>query len=114
MCGNANDVPDEEKHKIDEISLEIQKLLKSTKEPATLSRKETLSPKLKELITLGSAIATNQERLVEPCMSECLRLGATREQIEEVLNMAILMSEVPAEAYDTIVREAIDDFKDRN
>jgi hypothetical protein len=36
-----------------------------------------------------------------------LKVGATREQIMEVLRLAILMAEIPADIYDTIVRSSL-------
>jgi len=114
MFENTNDVPNEKRQKIDEICSEIQKLLEGTKDPDALSRKGALSPRLKRLIALGSAIATQQQSVIASCVAECLRLGATREEITEVLRLAISMAEVPPETYDTIVREAIDSFESQD
>jgi len=52
--------------------------------------------------------------VVASCVIECLKTGATREEITEALRLAILMAEVPVEVYGRIVNEAIDDFKSQD
>jgi len=70
---------------------------------------------LRELIAIGSAITTKRGcDTVVSCVADCLKAGASREQILEVLRLAILMAEVPAETYDTIVRKAIGRFESRD
>lgn len=114
MLGNNNDVPKEEKQKIDEIYLEIQKLMEGKKDLEALSRNGALPPRLKGLIALASAIATQQKVTTASCVAECLKTGASREEIMEVLRLAILIAEVPVKLYDTIVRDAINSFDNHN
>jgi len=79
-----------------------------------LKEKSTLSPKLRKLIALGSAISTQRGRkTVESCVTACLKAGATREQIMEVLRLAVVMAETPTAASDVMVSEAIDSLKSR-
>jgi len=109
MLENTNYVPNEEKQKIDEICEEIREVLEGKKDVSALRRQGSLSPKLEKLIALGSVIASKRDRdAVVPCVIECLKTGATREEIMDVLRQAILMAEIPAETYTRIVRDAID------
>jgi alkylhydroperoxidase/carboxymuconolactone decarboxylase family protein YurZ len=72
-----------------------------------LKGKGTLSPKIGRPIALGSAIVTQRGReMVESCVADCLKVGATREQIMEVLRLAIVVAEVPTEVCSKIVNEA--------
>ena len=115
MVENINDVPSEGKQRIDEICEEIREVLKGTKDVSALRREGSLSPKLEKLIALGSVIASKRDRdVVVPCVIECLKTGATREEIMDVFRQAILMAEVPVKTYSEIVREAIDDFESYN
>jgi alkylhydroperoxidase/carboxymuconolactone decarboxylase family protein YurZ len=115
MLENTNYVPNEEKQKIDEICEEIREVLEGKKDVSALRREGSLSPKLEKLIALGSVIASRRDPdVVVPCVIECLKTGATREEIMDVLRQAILMAEVPVKVYSEIVREAIDDFENQN
>ena len=72
----------------------------------------TLAPKLKGLIGLGAALAGQRDHeFVETCVIECLRVGATRNEIMEVLRQAILMAEIPAETHTRIVRDSVEAFE---
>ena len=115
MLENTNDFSDQEKRQIDKICEQIHEVLDGTKDVSALHREGSLSPKLEKLIALGSVIASKRDRdVVVPCVIECLKTGATREEIMDVLRQAILMAEVPVKAYSEIVREAIDDFESQN
>lgn len=115
MVENPNDFPDNLKQKYVEIYAEIREIIDGTKSVDELKGTGALSPKLRELIALGSAIATKRGRdTVVSCVTDCLKAGASREEIMEVLRLAILMAEVPAETYDMIVREAIDGFENQD
>ena len=112
MAENPNDSPDELKQKYAEIYAEILKIINGRRSVDECEDKGALSSELRNLIALASAIATQRDRdTVVSCVADCLKTGASREQIMEVLRLAILMAEVPAETYDTIVREAIDNFE---
>ena len=115
MVENPNDFPDKLKQKYTEIYAEIREIINGTGSIDALKRQGALSPKLRKLITLGSVIATKRGRdTVVSCVDDCLKAGASREEIMEVLRLAILMAEVPAEVYDTTVREAIDGFESQD
>jgi len=112
---NPNNFPDNLKQKNAEIYAEICEIIDGRRSVDELKGTGTLSPKLRELIALGSTIATKRGRnTVVSCVADCLKAEASREQILEVLRLAILMAEVPAETYDTIVREAIGRFESRD
>ena len=108
MVENLNDSPDKLKQKYAEIYAEIREIINGTKSLDELKGKGSLSPKLRKLIAMASAIATKRGRdTVVSCVADCLKAGASREQILEVLRLAILMAEIPAEIYDTIVRSSL-------
>lgn len=112
MTESGSDVPNEDQQRVEEIHSEIRELQEGTKRPDAFAKGGTLSPKLKGLIGLGAAVAGQRDHeFVETCVIECLRAGATRDEIMEVLRQAILMAEIPAETYTRIVRDAIDAFE---
>jgi AhpD family alkylhydroperoxidase len=115
MVENSNDSPDDLKQKYTEIYAEICEIIDGTRSIGEIKGTGALSPKVRELIALGSAIATQRGRYtVVSCVHDCLKAEVSREQIFEVLRLAILMAEVPAETYDTIVREALDSFESKD
>jgi len=115
MVENPNDSPDKLKQKYAEIYAEIREIINGTRSVEELKGEDALSPKLRKLIALGSAIATKRGcDTVVSCVTDCLKAGASREEIMEVLRLAILMAEVPAVVYDTIVRKAIDGFENQD
>ena len=69
-----------------------------------------LPPKTRELTALGCALALRQEDRIASCVTDCLRVGATPEEIMEVLQLATVMAECPGDAYRTIVHQAVDTF----
>lgn len=112
MTENASDVPNEDQQRVEEIHSEIRELQEGTKSPDAFAKGGTLAPKLKRLIGLGAAVAGQRDHeFVETCVIECLRAGATRDEIMEVLRQAILMAEIPAETYTRIVCDAVDAFE---
>jgi len=111
MVQNSNNSSENLKQKYTEVYAEIREIIDGTKSVDEFKDTGALSPKLRELVVLGSAIATKRGRdTVVSCVADCLKAGASREQILEVLRLAILMAEVPAETYGTIVRETINSF----
>ena len=66
-----------------------------------------LLPKTRELTALGCAFALRREDCIASCVADCLRVGATPEEIMEVLRLATVMAECPGDAYRAIVQEAI-------
>ena len=112
MFENANDFPDQERQPINEICELIHEVLDGIKSPHTLTKESTLPPRLKKLITLGSAIASQLEyEVVASCVTDCLEAYATRDEVTEVLRQAILTAEILAETYTRIVHDAIDAFE---
>ena len=108
MVENSNNFPDNLKQKYTDIHAEIREIIDGTNSVDELKDMGALSPKLRDLIALGSAIATKRGRdTAVSCVADCLKVGATREQIIEVLCLAILMAEIPTEIYDTIVRNSL-------
>jgi len=71
---------------------------------------EGLSPKTRGLAALGCALALRREDSIASCVADCLRAGATPEEIMEVLRLATVMAECPGDTYRAIVQEAIDAF----
>lgn len=115
MVKNSNNSSDNLKQKYTEIYAEIREIIDGRKSVDELKGTGVLSPKLRELVALGSTIATKRGRdTVVSCVADCFKAGASREQILEVLRLAILMAEVPVETYDKIVREAIDGFENQD
>ena len=115
MAENFNNAPDSLKRKYTEVYAEICEIIDGTKSFDKLKDTGALSPRLRELIALSSAIGTECGReTVVSCVANCLKAGASREQILEVLHLAVLIAEVPAETYGTIVHEAIDSFESQD
>jgi len=111
MVEHSNDSSDDLRQKYTEVYAEIREIIDGKRSIGEIKGGGMLSPKVRELIALGSAIATQRGRdTVVSCVHVCLKAGVSREQIFEVLRLAILMAEVPAETYEPIVREAIDSF----
>ena len=69
-----------------------------------------LPPKTRELTAMGCVLALRQEDRVASCVADCLRVGATPEEIMEVLRLATVMAECPGDKYRAIVQEAIAAF----
>lgn len=112
MTENVSDVLDEDQQRVEEIHSEIRKLQEGTKSPDAFTKGSKLASELKGLIGLGAAVASQRDyEFVGTCVIECLRAGATRDEIMEVLRQAILMAEIPAETYTRIVRDAVDAFE---
>ena len=111
MTENTSHFPNEDQQRVEEIHSEIRELHEGTKSPEAFAKGGMLAPKLRGLIGLGAAMAGQRDReFVETCVIECLRAGATRDEIMEVLRQAMLMAEIPAETYTRIVRDAVDAF----
>jgi AhpD family alkylhydroperoxidase len=70
----------------------------------------TLSPKFKELIALGIAVATHCEDCVSYHVHDALKAGASRAEILETLGVAMLMGGGPASMYACHALEALDQF----
>jgi AhpD family alkylhydroperoxidase len=70
-----------------------------------------LNRKEKELISLGIAIVTR----CEPCISfhthDAMKAGATREEIVEIIGIAICMGGGPALMYGLYALEAVDEYE---
>ena len=82
MVENPNNFPDNLKQKYAEIYTEIREIIDATRSADELKDTGTLSPKLKNLIALDSAIVTKRSRdIVVSCVADCLKAGASREQI---------------------------------
>jgi len=111
MIDNYDNVSDDSKEKVEAIYNEIIRTLDAGNNEKILSKKSVLSIKLKNLIALGSALANQQSQNVIFCVKESMKTGATQKEIMEVLRVAILMAEIPAEAYTGIVKDAVKVFE---
>lgn len=70
-----------------------------------------LSPKLKELIALGIAVATHCEDCVAFHVHDARKAGAGRAEILETLGVAILMGGGPAAMYACHALEALEQYE---
>ena len=86
-------------------------MLDSENNEKILSKKSVLLAKLKNLIALGSVLASQQSQNVIFCVKKSIKTGVTQKEIMEVLRVAILMVEIPAEAYTKIVKDAVKAFE---
>ena len=111
MINNHDKVPDHSRKEAGAIYNEIIKMLSMEDSNKTFSEKGVLSARLKNLIALGSVLAGQRSQDVASCVKESLRAGATREEIMEVLRLAIVMAEIPAKHYTEIVQSAIKVFE---
>ncbi|HET6441498.1 MAG TPA: carboxymuconolactone decarboxylase family protein [Phycisphaerae bacterium] len=69
-----------------------------------------LPPKTRGLTALGCAFALRREDDIASYVAECLRAGATPEEIMEVLRLATVLAECPGDRYRAIIQQAIDAF----
>ena len=111
MIDNYDNMLDDSKEKVEAIYNEIIRMLDTENNEKILFKKNVLSVKLKNLIALGSALASQQSQNVVFCVKESMETGATQKEIMEVLQVAILMAEIPAEAYTEIVKDAVKAFE---
>jgi AhpD family alkylhydroperoxidase len=69
-----------------------------------------LTTKVKELVALGIAVCATCDYCIAIHVKKCFEAGVTKEEIAEVLGVAILMGGGPAMTYSTFVMQAIEDF----
>ena len=74
-------------------------------------RDGALDRKTKELIALGIAIATRCDGCIGFHMEALVRLGATREEVEETLGMTIYMGGGPSLMYAADAISAFEEFQ---
>ena len=111
MIDNYDNVPENSKENAEEIYNEIIRMLNTGSNDSLLSQKNMLSAKLKNLIALGSALASQQSGDVIFCVKESMKTGATQKEIMEVLRVAIEMAEIPVKYYTEIVKDAVEAFE---
>jgi AhpD family alkylhydroperoxidase len=70
-----------------------------------------LSHKTKELMTLGISIAIRCNFCIAAHLQACLKAGATREEIMEVLGVAIAMGGGPSYTYSAYVLEMLEELE---
>lgn len=70
-----------------------------------------LDAKTKELLSLGIAIAIRCEGCITFHVHDALELGATRQEIVEVVDVAVCMGGGPSVIYGTEALEAVDQFQ---
>lgn len=113
MIDNYDNVPKNSKENAEEIYNEIIMMLQSENTDVFLNQKNVLAERLKNLIALGSVLANQQGQDIATCVKDCLKTGATQEQIIQVLQLAILIAEIPVKKYTEIVQAALQFFEDR-
>ena len=72
-----------------------------------------LSHKVKELVTLGIAIAIRCDPCIAIHVELCLKAGATREEILEVCGVAIAMGGGPSYTYTAFVLDCVDALQEQ-
>ncbi|MCC6484821.1 MAG: carboxymuconolactone decarboxylase family protein [Armatimonadetes bacterium] len=72
-----------------------------------------ISAKVKELIALGIAIADHCVPCLRAHVSGCMEEGATREEIIEAAQVAVVMGGGPALIHLPMVIEALDELESR-
>lgn len=78
------------------------------------SRDGALTKKTKELIALAIGVATRCDGCIGFHTEALVRLGATRQEIEETLGMAIYMGGGPSLMYAADAMLAFEQFSDQN
>jgi AhpD family alkylhydroperoxidase len=71
-----------------------------------------LSSKTKELMALAIAVAIQCDGCIAFHARDALKAGATAEEIDEALGVAVLMGGGPAAVYATDARRAVAEFRD--
>ena len=95
-----------------EIASKVMRLMRGEESISSSQKNAALPSKSKNLIALGAAIAHQQEpKVVEECINNCLKSGASTQNIKDVLQQAILMAEIPIVIYTNIVNNAIKKYK---
>lgn len=69
-----------------------------------------LDGKTKELIALGIAVTVRCEGCIVCHVQDSLTMGATREEIQEVLGVAVLMGDGPSVVYACEALEALEEL----
>ena len=114
MAEKDNKLTEDRERKCEEICQEILGVLEGRKDVRAIRRDGALSPRLEKLIALSSVLATRQGHdIVTTSVNECLEAQATPREIVQVLEQTIRMAEVPALAYRSAVRQAIDACQNR-
>ncbi|MBT9260197.1 MAG: carboxymuconolactone decarboxylase family protein [Clostridiales bacterium] len=74
------------------------------------TKEGALSPKVKELIALAIAIAVHCEGCIACHVHDALEAGATPEEVQETIGVAIMMGGGPAVVYGGLALEALEEF----
>ena len=112
MSKNPQAIWDQLKRRQADIRHALPDVMKGFGELMAAAEKDgVLSHKVKELVTLGIAIAGRCDYCVVAHVAACLKAGATREEIMEVCGVAIMMGGGPSYTYTALVLDAIDAFQ---
>ena len=115
MLENANEITGKDRQQAEVLNSIIREILDGVKNPKTFTEESALTPKQKNLIALSSALATQRERdVIVSCVTDCLKTGAEHDEVAEVLRLAVLMAEIPADRYIKIVHDAVESFEKQN
>lgn len=74
-------------------------------------RDKALSPKQKEFVALGIAIAIRCEGCIQSHVKTLVDMGASREEIAETIGVAMFMGGGPSTVYGGKALEAYDQYK---
>jgi len=112
MATSKNNGFDSSKQVPDQIMNEIMDMLSNPQVAEQRTDRAKLSDKLKDLVALAAALALQRdEQFIEQVVKKCLQAGANPNEIRGVLQVAILMAEIPAEKYSDIIHRSIDNWK---
>ena len=76
----------------------------------TAMRDGVIDPKTKEMIALGIGVASRCDGCIGFHVKALVRLGATREELNEMLNMCVYLGGGPSLMYAANVLAAFDEF----
>jgi len=111
MASNPKEALDQLRRRQTDIRDALPEVMKGFATMMQAATKDgVLSHKVKELVTLGIAIAARCDYCIAAHVAACLKAGATREEILETCGVAIFMGGGPAYTYTAFVLDALDAF----
>lgn len=112
MAKNPQAIMDQLNRRRAQIRDALPDVMKGFAAMAQAAQKDgVISHKMKELITLGIAIAVRCDYCIVAHVASCLKAGATHEEILEICGVAITMGGGPSYTYTAFVLEALDAFE---
>jgi len=112
MATSKNNGSNSGKQVPDQIMNEIMDMLSNPQVAEQRAGRAKLTDKLKDLVALAAALALERdEQFIEQVVKKCLQDSANPNEIRGVLQVAILIAEIPAEKYSDIIHRSIDNCK---